>query len=361
VSESRSSGPRARDNAKEDSVRPAGEQLFDDDARALAAEHARDSHYRWLTLSDDGEAVALRRVLNASWRASGRSQLSLRKGLEHERWGQHIGAMAQLLTLGFLSKLGLSVESEPRLSERTPDLYLSKGPHGALVEVRSMAGCGAEPWAAEASAPQDGRDHVRPGQRVSEKLKRQRARRQAQARSEAQAALDKSLADSVAQALRHKADRYRELALSHGLPLVICLYQDTDTQIAQRVIDWGFGAASKGRPASEGAFAQQSEQLSHLSAVLVLGRCPLDPTTQDPATWAQTALELTARRPTDVARPPAGAAEHTLALRGELILNPETTLPLPAALRPRELAVFAREDGADAPRWSHGDPPLVEL
>lgn len=352
MNESRSSGQRGRDrdgvgdSAEEDSARPAGDQLFDDDARALAAEHHHDSHYRWLTLSDDHEALALRRVLDAAWQASGKSQLTLRKGLEHERWGQHIGAMAQLLTLGFLSKLGLTVESEPRLSDRTPDLCLSKGTHRALVEVRSMAGCGEEPWAAQASDPLSRHDDVRPGQQLSERHGRQRARRRAQARSEAQAALDKSLADSVAQALRNKAERYRELSLSRALPLVICLYQDTDTQIAQRVIDWGFGTASKGRPASGGAFAQQGGQLSHLSAVLVLGRCPVEPTAQGP---------------TQVAPLPADTAEHTVALRGELILNPGTTLPLPAALRPEGLSVFA-SDGSDAtPRWSPRAPPIVEL
>jgi len=333
-----------------------GDQLFDDDARALAAEHQRDSHYRWLTLSDDHEAVALRRVLNASWQASGSSRLTLRKGLEHERWGQHIGAMAQLLTLGFLSKLGLTVESEPHLSDLTPDLCISKGGHQALVEVRSMAGCGDEPWAGQASNPRLPHDDVRPGQRLTEKRERQRARRRAQARAEAQAALDKSLADSVSQALHKKAEKYRALALSRALPFVICLYQDTDTQIARRVIDWGHGTASKGQQATEGAFAHGSGRLSHLSAVLVLGRAALSQDVLSQDVLSPTALTLGARDPTQ-----PDASQDTVTLRGELILNPVTTLPLPAALRPEGLGVFASDDGHGTPCWSPPSTPLVEL
>lgn len=336
-------------------------RLFDKDAFALAAEHHGDSHFRWLALSSDPAASALRRVLADCWLASGHSRLTLRKGLQHERWGQHIGALAQLLSLGFFRRLGLSVESEPRLARRTPDLCIAAGECRALVEVRALTGCGERPWEhplAHSITTKPGvtdHDGHRAGQVVPRHLQRSRARRraaaQAEAQAEARAALDVSLADSLARALHDKAAAYRDLCAHRQLPYVICLYQDTDTQIARRVLDWAFGASPSprkrdrrdAREPGNGAFARQSAELAHVSAVLVLGRVescePREP--------------RSAHRDDDL-----GA---TVNLRGELILNPLTLRPLPTVLSPAPLRVFACPEGHGSASWNHDAAPTVEL
>lgn len=314
--------------------------MFGVDEIALAETHHGDSHYRWLTLSQDSDAAALRRVLSANWNAAGRSRQALKRSLEHERWGQHAGALAHLLTLGFFRQLGMEVESEPHLQGRSPDLCIAQAGQTALVEIRSLAGFGRRPWEdpgatalrrvsqPEGSAASAGQTEQRP---VSRRHERDRARRRARDRAEAMAALDRSLSASVARALRAKADAYRQLCMHSDLPYVVCLYQDTDTQIAELVLDWGFGSPARNgrRDAGGGAFFSETPELAHLSAVLVLGRIEAD---------------------TD-----------QVALRGELILNPFTDRSLPDALRADRLRLFQLTDPDGVPCWDHAEAPVIEL
>jgi len=327
--------PRSEGQADEDS-----DELFGVDASALAETHHGDSHYRWLTLSQDNDAGALRRVLGASWNAAGRSRQALKRGLEHERWGQHVGALAHLLTLGFFRQLGLEVESEPHLEGRSPDLRIAQAGQRALVEIRSLAGFGRRPWedpgaTALRRVPQPEGGAAGAGQvgqqPISRRHERDRARRRARDRAEAMAALDRSLSSSVARALRAKADAYRQLCTHTDLPYVVCLYQDTDTQIAELVLDWGFGSPARNgrRDARGGALFCDKLELAHLSAVLVLGRIE------------------------------TGTGQ--VALRGELILNPFADRSLPDALRAGRLRLFHLNDTGGVPCWDRGEAPIIEL
>jgi hypothetical protein len=305
-------------------------ELFDDAARSLAESYHADSHYRWLTLSRDIDARALRKVVGTAWQATGRSRPALKRGLEHERWGQHVGALAHLLCVGFFRRLGLEIESEPPLAGRSPDLCIGMGGEHALVEVRSLAGFGRRPWEDPVATAE--RRNVQPDPRlVSRRHERDRARRRAMDRAEAVAALNTSLATSVARALRDKADAYKEVCEHSGLPYVVCLYQDTDTQIAERVLDWAFGASSRGgqRDAGGGALHHAAQELAHLSGILVLGR-----------------LET---------------GEDHVTLRGELILNPFADRTVPDWLRTSDVRQFATTDPDGLPAWDRKQTPVIEL
>jgi len=113
---------------------PRADTLFDAESLALAAQQSSESHFRWLATSDDPEAVALREALERGFRHAGARGVALRKGLQHERWGQHAGALAHLLTLGMLAAQGWRVASEPALGGQSPDHPV----HPAIPETRYL-------------------------------------------------------------------------------------------------------------------------------------------------------------------------------------------------------------------------------
>jgi len=274
-------------------VAVAGEALFNDEALEAAARQGIDSHVRWLALSPDPEAIALRAGLEHCFTFAGRSAGVLRKGLMHERWGQHAGALGHLLTLGLLVRQGWAVTAEPELGGQSPDILATRNAPGAepraatgactghgmppellttaelrmLVEVRAITGAGRFPWEA--------RRELRGPGRASP------AEREAQARATAASA--EALRETVAAVLGKKAERYAALVERLALPFVICLYEDKDDQIAGIAREVAFGSAS------------DSSRI--VSAVIVFGRID----TRDGA----------------------------LLLRGEIIPDPEARFPLP--------------------------------
>lgn len=269
----------------------ADDRLFDDEAREAAGQQGSESHFRWLALSEDREAVELRAALEHCYRLAGDARATLRKGLAHERWGQHVGAFAHLLALGMLAAQGLQVENEPPLGRQSPDVLVTrKDGTRLLVEVRSITGAGHFPWEAR------------------------RATGLTLAHDPEKHAL---VTASVSKVLLRKAETYRPLVRELGLPYLICLYEDKDSVIGPIVRELAFGRAAgraAGRTAGRadgsdeardpdgGLFAGRREEFDHVSAVIVFGR--LD--TEDGA----------------------------LRLVGDLIVNPHAGVPLrePSAL-----------------------------
>lgn len=265
--------------------------LFDADARALAARHGSDSHFRWLATSDDPEAVALRAALERCFRLAGTRGAALRDALQHERWGQHAGALAHLLTLGLLAAHGLDVASDPALGNQSPDILAVHDGASLLVEVRAVTGAGTFPW----------------------------EERRATGRQLSPAARE-ALGQSVAGILQKKAETYRPLVERLALPYVIALYEDKDSLISGIARDLLYGRGDgrdDSRAPDGGAFADAASGLAHVSAVLVFGR--LDT--------------------------PGGE----LLLRGELLENPRAASPLPPGARLARLRRFAL-DGTMPPR-----------
>src|SRR5262245_57440566 len=118
---------------------PRVEPLFGEAALAVAERHGSASHYRWLATSGDPEAVALRAALEACFKHAGPRGALLRGALQHERWGQHAGALAHLLTIGLLAAQGWRVSVEPEFGRQSPDvLAVRDGGVRVLVEVRSV-------------------------------------------------------------------------------------------------------------------------------------------------------------------------------------------------------------------------------
>jgi hypothetical protein len=269
--------------------------LFNAEALDAAQRQGEASRFRWLALSEDPEAVALRAGLQHCFACAGAGAATLRKGLMHERWGQHAGALGHLLALGMLVRQGWSVSSEPALAGQSPDILASRpgmvpadasavavgAPAAlrALIEVRAVTGAGTFPWEARREARALSRGA------------------QAQARAEAEGRVE-ALRESVAAVLARKAETYAPLAAHLALPLVICLYEDLDDVIAEvvRAIAFGRGGDPRG-----GAFAGPSgardDGLRAVAAVLVFGRVDTD--------------------------------DGALLLRGHVLHNPSALRPLP--------------------------------
>jgi len=293
------------------------EPLFNAEACRAAERHGSASHFRWLALSDDPEAVALRAALERCFQLAGRSGGVLRKGLMHERWGQHAGALAHLLALGMLARQGWAVEVEPDLGGQAPDILATRGggaTRGAarlLVEVRAISGAGNFPW-----------EERRANHRAAD---REPARREA-------------LTDSVAAIIARKADVYRTLVARLRLPYVICVYEDKDDLITSLVLDIAFGRgagggrsdAAEGRDADGGAFAHDPAHFGAVSALLVFGRVDTE--------------------------------SGKLLLRGDLVVNPHAAQPLPpeASLPELRATVVERAGGGSRVRWS-GPPRTFTL
>ncbi|MHC5210641.1 MAG: hypothetical protein ACYTG2_07980 [Planctomycetota bacterium] len=251
-----------------------GELLFDDGLRETADRQGSGSHFRWLALSDDPEAVALRAALERCYRLAGDARGTLRKGLAHERWGQHVGALAHLLALGMLARQDLAVETEPPLGHQSPDVLATRR-DGArlLVEVRAITGAGHYPW----------EDRRATGRTLAHDPEKHAV-----------------VTETVSKVLLRKAETYRPLVRELGLPYVICLYEDKDSVIGEIVRELAFGRATgrdEVRDPDGGLFAGRHEAFDHVSAVIVLGRLE----TEDGA----------------------------LRLVGDVVMNPHATVPLP--------------------------------
>jgi len=286
----------------------APQSLFNDEAMDAAARHGSESHFRWLALSMDPEAVALRAGLEHCFTLAGDSAAVLRKGLLHERWGQHAGALGHLLALGLLARQGWCVACEPALGGQAPDILAMKAPDvRMLVEVRAITGAGQFPW--EARRLPRGPGRATPAQR------------EAEARDAAGAA--DALRETVAGVLAKKAERYRSLAGRLALPFVICLYEDKDDQIAEAVRAVAFGRS--GAP-DGGAFAGPAGALPTGTPVTgsPAGHARIDDAPADGAAAdglrAVSAVLVFGRLDTD---------DGALLLRGELLPNPFARLPLP--------------------------------
>ena len=268
--------------------------LFDAVALAAAASHAEDSHYRWLATSDDPEAEALRAGLERCFRLAGARGGELRRALQHERWGQHAGALGHLLTLGLLAAQGWRVASEPEMEGQSPDILALQGDVRMLVEVRSVSGAGAFPWEHRKAT---GRG-LTPDER-------------------------EALAQNVALILQRKADIYRPLVQRLAIPYVICLYQDKDTEISSIARELLYGRtasleALEPRDPAGGAFGDDFSDLRHVTAVLVFGR--LD------------------------------TRGGELLLQGDLLENPFATSPLPPVARFPGLRRYALDPALKPPR-----------
>jgi hypothetical protein len=245
--------------------RPADEPLFGSWAQDVAEDQGREAAFRWLTLSDEPEAAGLRAALERGFAQAGHSADVLAKGLAHERWGQHAGARAHLLTLALLAHLDLQITSEPELGPKSPDILAARDGAQALLEVRSLTGCGEEPWTRTPGVTRPRRQAPRSGRRSSrEKDQRRRAREAAVERAAAAAVNARDLRRSVADAVTTKVDAYAQLVT---LPFVVVLYEDTDHQLAELVGDWGPGDGKE-----PGAWERAVGRFAPLSAVLVLGR-----------------------------------------------------------------------------------------
>jgi hypothetical protein len=262
------------------------ELLFDAGSQQAAADQDAESHYRWLALSDDPEAVALRAGLERCFHFAGAARDTLRKGLSHERWGQHAGALAHLLALGMLARQGFALQTEPPLGRQAPDVLATR-PDGArlLVEVRAITGAGHFPWEARRATGLT-LAHDPPKHAV--------------------------VTETVSKVLLRKAETYRPLAQELGLPYAICIYEDKDSVIGEIVRDLAFGRAAgrdgrraelRGAPGAEprdpdgGLFAGSRDVFDHVSAVIVFGRLDTD--------------------------------DGALLLAGDVVENPHAGVPLP--------------------------------
>ncbi|MGQ0552715.1 MAG: hypothetical protein ACT4PU_05800 [Planctomycetota bacterium] len=217
--------------------------IFSPAEQQAALRQGSESHYRWLVLSSDPEAQNLRAAVEQGLHLAGRAGEGLRRGLMHERWGQHIGALAHLLTLGLLDARGFQLECEPLLGGQAPDILATLQTQRLLVEVRAITGAGEFPWRERRALGVEGRDAPQAAQRRE------------------------ALAETVTRILLKKADTYRDLCLRLGLPFVLCLYEDQDDQIA---------AVVERVTAELGLFQAEAERLAQLSAVLTLRRLDLE-------------------------------------------------------------------------------------
>jgi hypothetical protein len=273
-----------------------GPRLFDEAALEEAARHGSESHFRWLALSADPEAVALREALQRCYDLADSKRQLLRTALMHERWGQHIGALAHLLALGLLAAQGWRVHNEPGFGRQSPDILATRGAPVAggvegddgrgdsqarlLVEVRAITGAGSFPW-----------EHRRESGRT---LAHDPAKEQL-------------VLDTVAKVLSRKAETYRPLVEQLGIPFVICIYEDKDNELSRLARELAFGRALGERGDDdprdpEGGVFSDRAQLGHVSALVVLRR--LDT--------------------------PGGQ----LLLAGDLIENPSAAAPLPTDALP---------------------------
>ena len=294
------------------------ERLFDEAAREEAARQGSDSHYRWLALSDDPEAVALREALERCFRLADSKAGLLRTALLHERWGQHVGALAHLLTLGLLAAQGWSLQNEPGFGSKSPDILATRGggggggsgsgadgangaPEQLLVEVRAITGAGSFPW----------------------------ERRRESGRTLAHDPVKEQLVlDTVAKVLARKAETYQPLVAQLRIPFAICIYEDKDTELSRLTRELAFGR-SGGDDAGgddprdpEGGAFRDRERLAHVSGVIVLRR--LD-------------------------TPDGG-----LLLAGDLVENPFAQAPLPDDALPR-LRAYRLDTASRPPRMRFGD------
>lgn len=273
----------------------------------MAAAQDRDAAFRWLALSDEPEAAGLRAALERGFGLAGASLDVLAKGLAHERWGQHAGARGHLLALALLEDPGLTIDCEPDLGGKAPDLLVARRDEPAtrvLVEVRAMTGRGEEPWHTPPRPPASTPSVPLRSERLprsaaaAERTLRRRARAAAGERAAQAAAHHDGLAASVAHAIVAKVQSYAALVEQAHLPFVVALYEDRDHQLADIVARWGLGAAQRGA----GLWIQAAEEFEALSAVLVFGR--------------------------DV------GPDGEVLLRGDLLRNPAARHPLPPGLLP---------------------------
>ena len=290
------------------------ERLFDEAAREAAARQGSDSHYRWLALSDDPEAVALRAALERCFLLADSKRGLLRTALMHERWGQHVGALAHLLVLGLLAAQGWGVQNEPGFGSQSPDVLATRGAVGAdgvpaerlLVEVRAITGAGSFPW----------------------ERRRESGRTLAHDPAKEQLVLD-----TVAKVLARKAETYQSLVSQLRIPFAICIYEDKDSELSRLTRELAFGRSGDGdqtdddpRDPEGGAFGDRA-RLGHVSGVIVLRR--------------------------------VDTPDGELLLAGDLIENPFAQAPLPADALPRLRAY--RVDRASRPprvRFAAASRPL---
>jgi hypothetical protein len=240
------------------------ERLFDEAAREDAARQGADSHSRWLALSDDPEAVALREALEHCFTLADSKRGLLRTALMHERWGQHVGALAHLLTLGLLAAQGWGVQNEPGFGSQSPDILATRGEvrtdgvaaESLLVEVRAITGAGSFPW----------------------ERRRESGRTLAHDPAKEQLVLD-----TVAKVLTRKAETYQALVGQLRIPFALCIYEDKDSELSRlsrelafgRGVGGGAGGAERSdddaRDPEGGVFSDRA-RLGHVSGVIVLRR-----------------------------------------------------------------------------------------
>ncbi len=312
--------------------RPA--PLFTRDVLEEAEDQEPGSPFRRLALSRDPEAKDMRRVLEHCWPLAGDAGGPLRTMLMHEHWGQHSGALAHLLALGLFAREGFEVSAEPSLDDQSPDILVRKAGHDVLVEVRAVTGAGAAPW----------RDRPQPG-KPSSPVSPRRGSELIGARGWGLAATNgtpqDALADTLVRVLERKADAYRDLARARRLPYVICLYQDTDSQVSSLVCDLVFGR-SQPEPSSRGGFRQVHDPKAGLfwftpdrfrcvSAVLVFGRLDTE--------------------------------EGDMRVVGDLIINPWAGQPLPAAADFPDLRTYriTRRVQPARMRWNREESDAFEI
>ncbi len=332
-------------------LKPSEHALFDQGCLVWAQDLPVDSHVRRLLLSDSPEAMNMRRVLAHCWQLAADSQDVLRKGLLNERWGQHAGAMAHLLAAGVMTREGFELEFEPRIGKQSPDLMLKRPGLRILAEVRSITGRGENPWdhspecadsfelpRASPSGKAGPSSHARHDLRreADKREARARARKRAAERTAAEQAEAHELSDSVVRVLEKKAAAYKELCLREALPYIICIYQDTDSQLTSIIADWAFGEADREQDPegewhsthdpSDGTFFGDRWHFGHVSAVLVFGR--------------------------------RDDEEGRLFMRGDLILNPWAEHPLPSNALFPHLRIYRQRSGTEPPRmhWT----PMAE-
>ncbi|GJM23444.1 MAG: hypothetical protein DHS20C15_33590 [Planctomycetota bacterium] len=309
-------------------------QLFDAAGLALAADQPSDAPFAQLALDESPYAMHRRASLEFAFRLAGASRETLAKGLHHERWGQHVGAFAQLLALGLFARQGFAVQSEPEIGAQTPDLQIERDGDSALVEVRAITGCGQTPWEDAPHAPAEELPPLPRGlsKAAAAKQMRQRARRRAALQAEAERGADQDLDKTVLRVLEKKAAAYRDVCAEWELPYIIALYEDSDRRLSQIVRAWAYGDGDReldphGTPRSvhdphDGAFFGDRYHFSHVSAVLIFGR--------------------------------EAETQNQLLLRGDLLLNPFADEPLPDAWSFPQLRHYRLRKNETPPRmrWS---------